>query len=92
MKRSLKSIILLCVLAVCVGGYLLISSQTNQATTAATENKESVALAEHTADEVTALSWTTGDGTLRFTKSDAGWRYDGDSAFPANESTLDSLA
>ena len=92
MKRSLKSIILLCVLAVCVGGYLLISNQTNQATTAATENEESVALTSHTLEELSALSWTTDDGTLRFTKSDAGWRYDADSAFPANETTLDGLA
>ena len=92
MKRSLKSIILLCVLAVCVGGYLLISNQTNQATTATTENKEAVALAGHTLEELSALSWTTDDGTIRFTKSDAGWRYDADSAFPANATTLDGLA
>ena len=92
MKRSLKSIILLCVLAVCVGGYLLISSQTSQETTVATENKESVALADHTLEELSALSWTTDDGTIRFTKSDAGWRYDADSAFPANATTLDGLA
>ena len=92
MKRSLKTIILLCVLAVCVGGYLLISNQTSQTTTAATENKESVALTEHTADDLTALSWTADEGTLRFTKSDAGWRYDADSALPVNETTLDGLA
>ena len=92
MKRSLKTIILLCVLAVCVGGYLVIQGQTSQSTTAATENKESVALAGHELEDLTALSWTADEGTIRFTKSDAGWRYDADSAFPANATTLDGLA
>ena len=92
MKRSKKSIILLCVLALCVGGYLLINHTTSQQTEAATENKETVALTTHSVEELAALSWTADEGTLRFTKTEAGWRYDRDSAFPANATTLDDLA
>ena len=90
MKRSKKFLILLLALLVCVAGYVVVS-RLNQQTSVATESSESVALAEHTREDLTALSWTADEGTLRFTYSEAGWRYDQDSAFPANESTLDTL-
>lgn len=45
------------------------------------------------ADSVTALSWSSGDGTLSFTRDDDGWHYDGDAAFPVEEDCIaDMLA
>lgn len=92
MKRSLKSVILLCLLAACIGGYMLVTHLSEQAAEVSVESKETVVLNARAAEELTALSWTAEDGSIRFTKDDAGWHYDADSAFPANETTLNSMA
>ena len=92
MKRSKKTILLLALLVVCAGGYLLAGRLTAKQEAAATENKNAVKITEKAAEDITALSWTADGGTLRFIKTDAGWQYDADSAFPANQSTLDGYA
>lgn len=43
------------------------------------------------ADSVTALSWEYGDGALAFTRTETGWQYDGDGAFPVDEDRLEQL-
>ena len=42
--------------------------------------------------DLTALSLTNGQGELSFTKTDGAWQYDGDSAFPANQTAVEGLA
>ena len=42
--------------------------------------------------DLTGLTLTNSAGTLSFTKTDGAWQYDGDSAFPANQTAVEGLA
>lgn len=90
MKRSKKMILLLGMLAVCIGGYALIN-QMNQ-TESVTEEQGTFPLAEVTLDTLASMEWTSGEGTLRFIRKDGQWVKADDAAFPAKQDELDSLA
>lgn len=61
-----------------------------------TEESGSYPLTSHTAEELTSLQWTSGDGeeqeTLHFVKTDGQWRVEGDEAFPVKQDSVESLA
>ena len=42
--------------------------------------------------DLTGLTLTNSAGTLSFTKTDGAWQYDGDSAFPADQTAVEDLA
>lgn len=43
-------------------------------------------------DNISALSFTNAQGELSFTKTEDTWQWDGDAAFPADQTQLDNLA
>lgn len=89
MKRYKKLIILLAVLAVLCGGTLLLTQYEQKQEQI--KNSDAVILALP-ADSVTALSWEyeSGDG-LAFTKTENGWQYDEDAAFPVSEAKVNAI-
>ena len=61
-----------------------------------TEESGTYALTAHTAEELTGLQWTSGDGeeqeTLHFVKTDGQWRVEGNEAFPVKQDSVEGLA
>ena len=85
-KQSKQLLTLAGVVVVCVALYLGLSFY-NQSTA---DTDETVYLTQ--LEDVTALSFYNGTETLAFSKVDGTWQWDGDSAFPADQSALTSLA
>ena len=60
------------------------------------EKRRGYPLTSHTAEELTSLQWTSGDGeeqeTLHFVKTDGQWRVEGDEAFPVKQDSVEGLA
>lgn len=82
---------LLIVLAVMLGGYYAVK-QSNQ-TTSVSETSGTFDLTAKTADDLTGISWTTGDTTLAFTLNDEGeWITTDTPAWPVDQSAVQTLA
>ncbi len=90
MKRSVKMLLLLCVLVLCIGGYY--GAQLLNKPAAVTEETGVFALTAHTADEMTALSWTANDTDFSFTYSDGTWTMADEPAFPVDQEAVQGLA
>ena len=95
MKRGKRALILAGVLAVLVLVYAGVQKSVSQPETV-TEESGTYALTAHTAEELTGLQWTNGDGeeqeTLHFVKTDGRWRVEGDEAFPVKQDSVEGLA
>lgn len=96
MKRGKRALILAGVLAVLVLVYVGVQKGVSSQPEAVTEESGSYPLTSHTAEELTSLQWTSGDGeeqeTLHFVKTDGQWRVEGDEAFPVKQDSVESLA
>lgn len=90
MKRSVKSIILLGVLAALLGSYRLVDRATQRAEVSAEAG--SFDLVERSADELNAIAWTNEGVEYRFVREEAGWAKDGDAAFPVNQQAVEEMA
>ncbi len=91
MNRGKKMLALLIVLAVMLGGYYAVK-QSNQ-TTSVSETSGTFDLTAKTADDLTGISWTTGDTTLAFTLNDDGeWITTDTPAWPVDQSAVQTLA
>lgn len=89
MGRSKKLLILLAVLVtVCAATLVLTQYEEKQEQIKASD----AVVLELPADSVTAVSWEyeSGDG-LAFTKTEDGWQYDEDAAFPVSETKIAQL-
>lgn len=95
MKRGKRALILAGVLAALVLVYAGVQKSVSQPETV-TEESGTYALTAHTAEELTGLQWTSGDGeeqeTLHFVKTDGQWRVEGDEAFPVKQDSVEGLA
>lgn len=95
MKRGKRALILAGVLAALVLVYAGVQKSVSQPETV-TEESGTYALTAHTAEELTGLQWTNGDGeeqeTLHFVKTDGRWRVEGDEAFPVKQDSVEGLA
>lgn len=95
MKRGKRALILAGVLAVLVLVYAGVQKSVSQPETVA-EESGTYALTAHTAEELTGLQWTSGDGeeqeTLHFVKTDGQWRVEGNEAFPVKQDSVEGLA
>ena len=95
MKRGKRALILAGVLAVLVLVYAGVQKSVSQPETV-TEESGTYALTAHTAEELTGLQWTNGDGdeqeTLHFVKTDGQWRVEGNEAFPVKQDSVEGLA
>ena len=95
MKRGKRALILAGVLAALVLVYAGVQKSVSQPETV-TEESGTYALTAHTAEELTSLQWTSGDGeeqeTLHFVKTDGQWRVEGDEAFPVKQDSVEGLA
>ena len=65
MKRSVKSLALLLVLCLFVGGYVL-AQHLNQDTAQVSQTEGSFALTKHTADEISSLQYTRREVDYQF--------------------------
>lgn len=96
MKRGKRALILAGVLAVLVLVYVGVQKGVSSQPEAVTEESGSYPLTSHTAEELTSLQWTSGDGeeqeTLHFVKTDGQWRVEGDKAFPVKQDSVEGLA
>ena len=90
MKRSVKSIVLLAVLVLLVGGYFLTQNLTQ--TSSVTEEAGTFALTEKAAENLTGISWTKDDVSYHFVKQDDLWVNADDAAFPADQDAVQALA
>lgn len=91
MKRSKKMLILFCTLVVLCGGFYLLSAR-NDETASVTETKGSFAVTGKTAEEIAELEWTSNDTQWHFVLSDGTWMNADNSAFPVNQTAVQTLA
>lgn len=97
MKRGKRALILAGVLAVLVLVYVGVQKSVSQPENV-TEESGTYALTAHTAEELTGLQWTNGDGdeqeTLHFVKTgeEEQWQVDGDETFPVEQDSVEGLA
>ena len=95
MKRGKRALILAGVLAALVLVYAGVQKSVSQPENV-TEESGTYALTAHTAEELTGLQWTNGDGdeqeTLHFVKTDGQWRVEGNEAFPVKQDSVEGLA
>ena len=98
MKRGKRALILAGVLAVLVLVYVGVQKGVSSQPEAVTEESGSYPLTSHTAEELTSLQWTNGDGeeqeTLHFIKTgeEEQWQADGDETFPVEQDSVEKLA
>ncbi len=90
MKRTKKMLLLLGVLALCIGGYY--GAQMLNTPAAVTEETGAFALTARTAEELTGLNWTANDTDFAFTYSDGAWVKADEAAFPVNQDAVQELA
>ena len=89
MKRSVKSLILLGLLAALLGSYGLVEKMNQQARVS--EEAGSFSLTGRSAEELTGLSWTN-DAQYSFAKEESGWVNADDADFPVDQDALSELA
>lgn len=88
MKRGWKLLIMLCVLAVLVGGYFLIGRINDSKETAASEgDAETVAIAKPEKDDVVGMKYVYAGETVELTRADSAsdWVYADDESFPLDQ-------
>lgn len=90
MKRSAKTLILLAVLLLCVGGYYLLNQQGETATV--TEESGTFDLTAHLAEDVIGLQWSKDDVDYHFVKENDTWVNANNSAFPVDQTAVQALA
>ena len=90
MKRSIKTFVLLMVLAALVGGYYMI--QNMEQTTQVTEESGTFDLTAKTGDDLTGISWSLDSVDYHFTKTDGEWVNAADMAFPVEQDAIQTLA
>lgn len=90
MKRSIKMLMLLAVLAVFVGGYFGVQhfSQTAQVS----EETGTFDLTAKTAEDVAQLTWTLDDTTFDFVNNGGTWQKQGETSFPVDQTKLQDMA
>lgn len=94
MKRGKRALILAGVLALLVLAYVGVQKSVSRPETVA-EESGTYPLTSHTAEELTSLQWSSGDGeeqeALHFIKADGQWQADGDEAFPVKQDSVEAL-
>lgn len=90
MKRLMKLLILLVVLAGLLAGYGAINSATQTQTVEQVEG--TFDLCALTEDTLSGLIWADGETEYHFVREDGIWQKAGDTSFPVNQSALDALA
>ena len=89
MKRSIKSLILLMVLAVFAGGYFLIDALTNRQANVQ-ESAGSYPLLGEGAN-IAALSWERDGATIALRKNGDAWQVEGDAEYPLDQEAVKAL-
>lgn len=89
MKRSIKSLILLMVLAVFAGGYFLIDAMTNRQANVQ-ESAGSYPLLGEGAN-IAALSWERDGETIALRKNGDAWQVEGDAEYPLDQEAVKAL-
>ena len=88
MKRSKRLITLVAILAVvCVATFALTKYEKKQEEI---QNSDAVIL-EISSDSVESISWEVSEEGLAFHKTEEGWLYDDDEAFPVNEDEITDI-
>lgn len=90
MKRSVKTLLLLCVLLICVGGYWLLQQQSSVDTVSETTGEFD--LNAKVVDDLTGMSWVKDDVTYDFVKTDGVWAKADEATFPVDQDALNALA
>lgn len=90
MKRSIKSILLLAALVLLVGGYRLTQYLTQTQTV--TEETGAFALTDRAEEELTGIAWTADGVDYHFVFEYDLWVNADDSAFPADQDSVQALA
>ncbi|MBQ9289247.1 MAG: DUF4340 domain-containing protein [Clostridia bacterium] len=90
MKRSKKMILMLCALAILVGGYFGVK-QLNQ-TESVSETAGTFDLTAKTMDDLTGLSWTKDDAVYAFTYANDTWSTTDQPAWPVQQSAVQAMA
>ena len=90
MKRSIKLLALMVVLALCVGGYYGVQhfNQTQQVS----EEAGTFDLTAKLADDLTGLSWTAGDTAFDLVYDGGVWQRADDPAFPLDQDKTQTMA
>lgn len=90
MKRSVKTLLLLCILLICVGGYWLLQQQSSVDTVSETTGEFD--LNAKVVDDLTGMSWVKDDVTYDFVKTDGVWAKADEATFPVDQDALNALA
>lgn len=90
MKRGKKLLVLLAVFVVVLGAALLVMKLNPQENVDATDRDYSTVAFSLDPEKVTNIWWDYSDEAA-FTKTENGWTYDADPAFPVNEDCLEEM-
>lgn len=90
MKRSAKTLMLLAVLLLCVGGYCLMNQ--GGETVAVTEESGTFDLTAHLAEDLTGLQWQRDGENYHFVKENDAWVNADNADFPVNQAAVQALA
>lgn len=90
MKRSMKSLILLGVLTVLLGGYTAINWMPQKSEVS--EEAGSFAIMERSEGELTGISWTNNGEECHFEKDGDSWRNVNDPSFPTDHEAVQEMA
>lgn len=90
MKRSAKTLMLLAVLLLCVGGYCLMNQ--GGETAAVTEKSGTFDLTAHLAEDLTGLQWQRDGENYHFVKENDAWVNADNADFPVNQAAVQALA
>ena len=91
MSRGKKLLLLLGVLVLLAAAVIAIGRLSPEEEDEAALEGGSTPIFSVDADNVTALAWTYEGENISFTRTDSGWVYDGDAAFPVDTSYLTSM-
>lgn len=91
MKRSVKLVLMLAVLAI-ASASLLLTRNAQQQSAIVSEEEGRFALTEYAAEDVAGLSWTNDEESYHFIKEDDKWSNADNTSFPTNQESIQSLA
>lgn len=91
MKRGKKLLLLLAVLVIAAGAALAAVRLFPDGEAVETAEEPETMILSLSSDELSSIGWTYEDETITFTKTDDGWEYAGDPAFPLSETSFGSV-
>ena len=91
MKRGKKLLLLLAILVIAAGAALAAVRLFSEGEAVETAEEPETVILSLSSDDISSIGWTFEEETVTFNKTDGGWEYADDPAFPLNETGLSGV-